>query len=130
MPNTKKIWRFAISLSKNPFPSHPAPPASPKNPANNLSDTEHQNPKNVHFLKFAHEKTSCVNWPPTTASNPHRQKRPSKIPVFLEKTAHRLPPNQKISRNPENSTMDVREQFAIPEDFKVFPRNFSPHKKK
>jgi hypothetical protein len=56
MPNTKKIWRFAISLSKNPFPSHPAPPASPKNPAYNLSDTEHQNPKNVHFSKFAHEK--------------------------------------------------------------------------
>jgi hypothetical protein len=60
----ENIWRFAILLSKKPFPSHPALPASPKNPANILSDTEHQNPKNVHFLKFAHEN------PPAASQSP------------------------------------------------------------
>jgi hypothetical protein len=64
--------------------------------------------------------------PLTTAPNPHRQKRPQKNTIFSEKTTNRIFPEPKTPRNPEDSTMDVMEQFAIPEHFKLFPAQTFP----
>jgi hypothetical protein len=119
MPNTKKTWRFALLLRKNPFPSHPAPPASLKNPANNLSDTGHQNPKNVHFSKFAHENPPP--FPKTQDLKPktYTQKIPLPLPLLQLATGHRppatAPPHPPSSdKSPLTKTHNSRKNMPSP----------------
>jgi hypothetical protein len=76
--------------------------------------------KNVHFPKFAHEINRRFYWPLATdhCSQPPPAKTP---PKNAKKTAFLIGVEQNTPRNLGDSTIEVMEQFAIPEEFEVFP---------